>query len=195
MSHPLKRISYATCDPASCLFSFMARQAASDANIQQCHTFRLTTPHQAEELNTILGTAFRMAYAATLTTQKVQSDRRPQTPARRSLLASSRSVEDLLSTSSRLKVSKSSLTLGEVTPLVKPLVTTQVTAQVIAQDSSQVPTQVTTCAEYSEVWDPGDSGISSTSDSTVSYSTKPGEIQLEDLNQLPWYEAEMPRDL
>merc|ERR1719481_1063234 len=24
MSHPLKRISYATCDPASCLFSFMS---------------------------------------------------------------------------------------------------------------------------------------------------------------------------
>ena len=71
MSHPLKRISYATCDPASCLFSFMARHPASQYNLQQCHTFRLNTPHQAEELNTILGTAFRMAYAATLTAQKV----------------------------------------------------------------------------------------------------------------------------
>ena len=71
MSHPLKRISYATCDPASCLFSFMARHPASEHHIQQCHTFRLNTPHQAEELNTILGTAFRMAYAATLTAQKV----------------------------------------------------------------------------------------------------------------------------
>ena len=71
VSHPLKRISYATCDPASCLFSFMARDPASEHHLQQCHTFRLDTPHQAEELNTILGTAFRMAYAATLTAQKV----------------------------------------------------------------------------------------------------------------------------
>ena len=71
MSHPLKRISYATCDPASCLFSFMARHPASQHHLQQCHTFRLNTPLQAEELNTILGTAFRMAYAATLTAQKV----------------------------------------------------------------------------------------------------------------------------
>ena len=69
MRHPLKRISYATCDPASCLFSFMAREPGSDHHLQQCHTFRLDTPHQAEELNTILGTAFRMAYAATLTAQ------------------------------------------------------------------------------------------------------------------------------
>ena len=71
MSHPLKRISYATCDPASCLFSFMARHPGSEHHLQQCHTFRLKTPQQAEELNTILGTAFRMAYAATLTAQKV----------------------------------------------------------------------------------------------------------------------------
>ena len=49
----------------------MARHPASEHHIQQCHTFRLNTPHQAEELNTILGTAFRMAYAATLTAQKV----------------------------------------------------------------------------------------------------------------------------
>ena len=40
MSHPLKRISYATCDPASCLFSFMSRHHNSQYNIQQCHTFR-----------------------------------------------------------------------------------------------------------------------------------------------------------
>ena len=71
MSHPLKRISYATCDPASCLFSFMSRHPYHPPHLQQCHTFRLKTPHQAEELNTILGTAFRMAYAATLTAQKV----------------------------------------------------------------------------------------------------------------------------
>ena len=47
MSHSLKRISYATCDPASCLFSFMSRHPTSQ-HIQQCHTFRqdssLVTP-------------------------------------------------------------------------------------------------------------------------------------------------------
>lgn len=86
----------------------------------------------------------------------------------------SRSVEDLLSSSRRMKVSKSSVTLCEVKP-------------------RQPPPQVTTCAEYSEVWDPGDSGISSTSDSTVSYSNKNGDIEMEDLSKVPWYEAEMPR--
>ena len=44
MSHPLKRISYATCDLASCLFSFMSRFTSSPPHIQQCHTFRLRTP-------------------------------------------------------------------------------------------------------------------------------------------------------
>ena len=85
----------------------------------------------------------------------------------------SRSAEDLLS-SSRLRLSKSTVTLGEVPA--------QVTAPV-----------VTTCAEYSEVWDPGDSGISSTSDSTVSYNNKKADHELEDLSKVPWYESEMPR--
>ena len=88
-------------------------------------------------------------------------------------LASSRSAEDLLS-STRLRLSKSTVTLGEVQA--------QVTAPV-----------VTTCAEYSEVWDPGDSGISSTSDSTVSYNNKKADHELEDLSKVPWYESEMPR--
>ena len=88
---------------------------------------------------------------------------------------SSRSAEDLLS-SSRLRLGKSRVRLGEVT-------TTQVT---------QVLPPVTACAEYSEVWDPGDSGISSTSDSTVSYNNKNSD-QEEDLSKVPWYESEMPR--
>ena len=83
-------------------------------------------------------------------------------------LVSSRSAEDLLS-SSRLRPSKSRLTLVEVRP------------------------PVTACVEYSEVWDPGDSGISSTSDSTVSYSNKNPDQELEDLSKVPWYESEMPR--
>merc|ERR1719270_2909331 len=39
-----------------------------------------------------------------------------------------------------------------------------------------------------------DSGISSTSDSTISYSTKNINLEMEDLSKVPWYEAEMPRD-
>ena len=85
----------------------------------------------------------------------------------------SRSVEDLISSSCRMRVSKSSMTVGEV--------------------ARQLPPQVTTCAEYSEVWDPGDSGISSTSDSTVSYNNKKADLDMEDLSKVPWYEAEMPR--
>ena len=38
-----------------------------------------------------------------------------------------------------------------------------------------------------------DSGISSTSDSTISYSTKNINLEMEDLSKVPWYEAEMPR--
>ena len=88
---------------------------------------------------------------------------------------SSRSAEDLLS-SSRLRLGKSRAMLGEVR--------TQV---------AQVLPPVTACAEYSEVWDPGDSGISSTSDSTVSYNNKNPDQELEDLSKVPWYESEMPR--
>ena len=87
-------------------------------------------------------------------------------------LVSSRSAEDLLS-SARLRPSKSRLTLVEVTAPVRP--------------------PVTACVEYSEVWDPGDSGISSTSDSTVSYNNKNPDQELEDLSKVPWYESEMPR--
>ena len=87
-------------------------------------------------------------------------------------LASSRSAEDLLA-STRLRLSKSTVTLGDV--------------------PTQLPPQVVTCAEYSEVWDPGDSGISSTSDSTVSYNNKKADHELEDLSKVPWYESEMPR--
>lgn len=44
MEHGLKRISYATCDPTSCLFSFLARDPTSPLRLQHCHTFRLPSP-------------------------------------------------------------------------------------------------------------------------------------------------------
>ena len=102
---------------------------------------------------------------------QAQTGRRPGGTRRG--LVSSRSAEDLLS-STRLRLSKSTVTLGELPAKVTPQV-------------------VTTCAEYSEVWDPGDSGISSTSDSTVSYNNKKADHELEDLSKVPWYESEMPR--
>ena len=66
MNHVLKRISYATCDPGSCLFSFLAREAGSPAHLQRCHTFRTPDPATAERLNAVVGHAFRVAYAARL---------------------------------------------------------------------------------------------------------------------------------
>ena len=127
---------------------------------------------------------------------------------RRRMIAS-RSAEDLLSSQSKLRSSKSSVTL-------------------IPTSEKPVTCHVTACQEYSEVWEPPeeeteesqepvlvcardpqqtrdndtcpldsagqDSGISSTSDSTLSYSTKNANCtQTEDLSKVPWYEAEMPR--
>ena len=122
-------------------------------------------------------------------------------------MIASRSAEDLLCSQSKLRSSKSSVTL-------------------IPTPEKPVTCHVTACQEYSEVWEPPeegteespdlvpvcardqqqtrdtcpldsvgqDSGISSTSDSTVSYSTKiASSSHTEDLSKVPWYEAEMPR--
>ncbi|XP_033763686.1 tensin-4-like isoform X1 [Pecten maximus] len=63
MAHALKRISYATCDPDHCQFSFLAREPKGHINLQFCHAFITSTSEEAEELNTIIGNAFKMAYA------------------------------------------------------------------------------------------------------------------------------------
>ncbi|XP_025079036.1 uncharacterized protein LOC112555074 [Pomacea canaliculata] len=63
MFHELKRIAYATCDPDHCQFSFLAREPKGQMNLQYCHVFTTLTPDQATELNTIIGNAFKMAYA------------------------------------------------------------------------------------------------------------------------------------
>ena len=44
MLHELKRISYATCDPEHCQFSFLARE--KQMNVQYCHAFLTQTPQQ-----------------------------------------------------------------------------------------------------------------------------------------------------
>ncbi|KAL5014807.1 hypothetical protein ScPMuIL_009077 [Solemya velum] len=73
MAHALKRISYATCDPEFCQFSFLARQPKGHINVQHCHVFITKTAEEAEELNTIIGNAFKLAYAQ----QRDKQDKQP----------------------------------------------------------------------------------------------------------------------
>ncbi|CAH8519024.1 unnamed protein product [Schistosoma rodhaini] len=63
MAHALRRISYATCDPENLQFAFLAREPKAQPNVQYCHAFVTVTPEAAEELNTIMGEVFRLAYA------------------------------------------------------------------------------------------------------------------------------------
>ncbi|KAH3817308.1 hypothetical protein DPMN_118841, partial [Dreissena polymorpha] len=70
MAHALKRISYAACDPEHCQFAFLAREPKGHIKIQFCHAFITQTPEEAEELNTIIGNAFKMAYAKQKTSQQ-----------------------------------------------------------------------------------------------------------------------------
>ncbi|VDL61365.1 unnamed protein product [Hymenolepis diminuta] len=63
MAHALRRISYATCDPFTSKFAFLAREANSETPCQYCHIFAADTQFQAEELNAIIGDAFKLAYA------------------------------------------------------------------------------------------------------------------------------------
>ncbi|XP_046671739.1 uncharacterized protein LOC124361803 isoform X1 [Homalodisca vitripennis] len=74
MAHALRRISYATCDPTHCQFSFLAREPKGHFSLQYCHSFVTKTAEQAEELNSIVGNAFRMAYAAQLQRQPTFHD-------------------------------------------------------------------------------------------------------------------------
>lgn len=66
MAHALRRISYATCEPAHALFGFVAREPRGPPTRQFCHSFTTDTPKQAEELNALVGNAFRMAFATQL---------------------------------------------------------------------------------------------------------------------------------
>ncbi|TPP57873.1 Tensin-4 [Fasciola gigantica] len=63
MAHALRRISYATCDPDNLQFAFLAREPKAQPNIQYCHAFVTNVAEEAEELNNIVGEAFRVAYA------------------------------------------------------------------------------------------------------------------------------------
>ncbi|XP_021919250.1 tensin-4-like isoform X3 [Zootermopsis nevadensis] len=74
MAHALRRISYATCDPDHAQFSFLAREPKGHFSLQYCHSFLAQSADQAEELNSIVGNAFRMAYAAQLQRQPTFQD-------------------------------------------------------------------------------------------------------------------------
>ncbi|XP_022090001.1 uncharacterized protein LOC110978947 isoform X2 [Acanthaster planci] len=64
MAHALKRISYATCDPDFCQFAFLSRNPKGPVGIQYCHVFITREPSEAEEINAIVGKAFKVAYAS-----------------------------------------------------------------------------------------------------------------------------------
>ncbi|KAM3957836.1 SH2 domain-containing protein 5 [Aphomia sociella] len=66
MSHALRRISYATCEASRALFAFVAREPRSEPAHHYCYAFETDTPEQAEELNSLVGDAFRMAFASQL---------------------------------------------------------------------------------------------------------------------------------
>lgn len=94
-NHGLQRISYATCDPATQLLAFLAREPQAPLHLQHCHVFRTSNSQQAEDLNTLIGNAFRVAYA-----HQIQDERRPGSAMgfqRLSGLTQSRSADSLLS--------------------------------------------------------------------------------------------------
>ena len=92
-NHDLRRISYATCDPASNLLAFLAREPQAPLHLQHCHVFRTGTPDQAEDLNTLIGNAFRIAYASQIQDEHVFRENENVFPAFRT----SRSADSLLS--------------------------------------------------------------------------------------------------
>ena len=49
MAHALKRISYATCEPDFCQFSFLAREPKGHINSQFCHVFLTKTSEQVRK--------------------------------------------------------------------------------------------------------------------------------------------------
>nr|XP_032512676.1 tensin-2-like isoform X2 [Danaus plexippus plexippus] len=66
MCHALRRISYTTCEAPRALFAFVAREPRCEPTSQYCHAFETDSPEQAEELNALVGDAFRMAFASQL---------------------------------------------------------------------------------------------------------------------------------
>ena len=189
MAHSLKRISYATCDPANCLFSFMSRSPQQPPHQQQCHTFRLRTPCQAEELNTVVGEAFRTAYTMQVVREQEAGERK---------MISSQSADNLLSLSVKKRQS-SSRSLDTMSTMSLAGSSLMQTMSMSSQDRLKNTCSVT-LPEYSQVFDTEkqenldsmaqDSGISSTTDSSHSYS----RVTTDDcLHDSPWYSPDIQR--
>jgi len=84
--------------------AFLAREAHAPLHLQHCHVFRTSSPDQAEDLNMLIGNAFRSAYAHQLHDKNIISDQmiRPGSALgfhnnRPHLMQSSRSADSLLS--------------------------------------------------------------------------------------------------
>lgn len=189
MSHTLKNISYATCDPASCLFSFMARDISLSPPLQQCHTFRLRTPCQAEELNTLVGSAFRAAYA--LQMEKKEEEHR---------ITSSRSTNDLLHSSEEIS-NRASLFRRSLDNSTSSTNLHSINSFRRQEDcvASCFPSSTADLCEYSQVWDQEesvmqDSGISSTS-SNSSQTVSRKNVPADELSSAIWYQEDMQRDI
>ncbi|CAN7986304.1 unnamed protein product, partial [Ixodes hexagonus] len=75
MAHAVRRICWCTCSPGQHQFAFLAREPKLRSGLQHCHVFRARTPKQAEDLNSLVGSAFRMAYARQLQQQQQQQQR------------------------------------------------------------------------------------------------------------------------
>ncbi|CAD5119059.1 DgyrCDS7705 [Dimorphilus gyrociliatus] len=63
LSYPLRRISYALCDPDLRLYAFLARESNDPPTEQCCHVFLTQTGEEAERMSMITGNAFSLAYA------------------------------------------------------------------------------------------------------------------------------------
>ncbi|KAL1428711.1 hypothetical protein MTO96_003053 [Rhipicephalus appendiculatus] len=61
MAHAVQRICWATCNPGQFQFAFLAREPRQRADQRHCHVFRTRSPRQAEDLSSLVGSAFRMA--------------------------------------------------------------------------------------------------------------------------------------
>ncbi|XP_037566768.1 tensin-2 [Dermacentor silvarum] len=70
MAHAVQRICWATCNPGQFQFAFLAREPRQRADQRHCHVFRTRSPRQAEDLSSLVGSAFRMAYARQLQQQQ-----------------------------------------------------------------------------------------------------------------------------
>uniref|UniRef100_T1JKY9 PID domain-containing protein n=1 Tax=Strigamia maritima TaxID=126957 RepID=T1JKY9_STRMM len=51
MAHALRRVSYATCDPENCQFSFLAREPKGHFSLQYCHSFLTQSSEQVREFS------------------------------------------------------------------------------------------------------------------------------------------------